>query len=102
MSGNICLGAQPAAAHSVDEGGADVLSQIFCIDTTGGHKANAHESSGNGLHGFETAVDIGGEELNDLHAVGGSWVCPKADIAAGNWEKITELCIEARKNAKGE
>ena len=37
-----------------------------------------------------------------IHAVGGSWVCPKADIAAGNWEKITNLCIEARKAAKGE
>ena len=37
-----------------------------------------------------------------IHAVGGSWVCPKADIAAGNWEKITQLCIEARKAAKGE
>ena len=37
-----------------------------------------------------------------IHAVGGSWVCPKADIAAGNWEKITNLCIEARRNAKGE
>jgi len=37
-----------------------------------------------------------------IHAVGGSWVCPKADIAAGNWDKITNLCIEARKNAKGE
>ena len=37
-----------------------------------------------------------------IHAVGGSWVCPKADIAAGNWEKITELCLEARKAAKGE
>lgn len=37
-----------------------------------------------------------------IHAVGGSWVCPKADIAAGNWEKITRLCIEARKAAKGE
>ena len=37
-----------------------------------------------------------------IHAVGGSWVCPKADIAAGNWDKITALCIEARKNAKGE
>ena len=36
-----------------------------------------------------------------IHAVGGSWVCPKADIAAGNWEKITNLCIEARKAAKG-
>ena len=37
-----------------------------------------------------------------IHAVGGSWVCPKADIAAGNWDKITALCLEARKNAKGE
>ena len=37
-----------------------------------------------------------------IHAVGGSWVCPKADIAASNWEKITNLCIEARKAAKGE
>ena len=30
-----------------------------------------------------------------IHAVGGSWVCPKADIAAGNFEKITQLCAEA-------
>ena len=37
-----------------------------------------------------------------IHAVGGSWVCPKAEIAAGNWEKITPLCLEARKAAKGE
>ena len=36
-----------------------------------------------------------------IHAVGGSWVCPKADIAAGNWEKITALCKEARAAAKG-
>ena len=37
-----------------------------------------------------------------IHAVGGSWVCPKADIVAGNWDKITQLCIDARKAAKGE
>ena len=34
-----------------------------------------------------------------VHAVGGSWVCPKAEIAAGNFEKITQLCQEARKAA---
>ena len=34
-------------------------------------------------------------------AVGGSWVCPKADIAAGNFEKITQLCAEARQAAFG-
>ena len=37
-----------------------------------------------------------------IHAVGGSWVCPKADISAGNWDKITQLCKEARQAAKGE
>ncbi|MGM9660359.1 MAG: bifunctional 4-hydroxy-2-oxoglutarate aldolase/2-dehydro-3-deoxy-phosphogluconate aldolase [Faecousia sp.] len=37
-----------------------------------------------------------------VHAVGGSWVCPKAEIAAGNWDKITQLCLDARKAAKGE
>ena len=35
-----------------------------------------------------------------VHAVGGSWVCPKAEIAAGNFEKITRLCREARKAAQ--
>ena len=34
-------------------------------------------------------------------AVGGSWVCPKADIAAGTFEKITALCAEARQAAFG-
>ncbi len=35
-----------------------------------------------------------------IHAVGGSWVCPKADIAAGNFNKISELCRAARAAAK--
>ena len=34
-----------------------------------------------------------------VHAVGGSWVCPKAEIQAGNYEKITKLCRDARKAA---
>lgn len=37
-----------------------------------------------------------------IHAVGGSWVCPKTDIAAGNFDKITALCKEARTAAFGE
>lgn len=36
-----------------------------------------------------------------VHAVGGSWVCPKADIAAGNFEMLTKLSMEARKAALG-
>ena len=37
-----------------------------------------------------------------IHAVGGSWVCPKDAVKAGDWEKITALCKEARTNAFGE
>ena len=36
-----------------------------------------------------------------IHAVGGSWVCPKADIASHNWEKITALCAESRRSVLG-
>ena len=31
-----------------------------------------------------------------ISAVGGSWVCTKADIAAHHFEKITQLCRQAR------
>ncbi|MDO4740948.1 MAG: bifunctional 4-hydroxy-2-oxoglutarate aldolase/2-dehydro-3-deoxy-phosphogluconate aldolase [Eubacteriales bacterium] len=33
-----------------------------------------------------------------VFAVGGSWVCPKAEIAAGNFEAITQLSLAARAN----
>ena len=36
-----------------------------------------------------------------IHAVGGSCVCPKADIAAHNFDKITQLCAEARRGVMG-
>ena len=32
-------------------------------------------------------------------AVGGSWVCKKSDITEGNFDKIAELCKEARTQA---
>jgi 2-dehydro-3-deoxyphosphogluconate aldolase/(4S)-4-hydroxy-2-oxoglutarate aldolase len=31
-------------------------------------------------------------------AVGGSWLCPAADIKAGNWSAITARCAEAMKS----
>ena len=34
-----------------------------------------------------------------IHAVGGSWVCPKDAIKAGDFAKITQLCKEAREAA---
>ena len=36
-----------------------------------------------------------------IHAVGGSWVCPRDAIKAGAFNKITALCKEARANAFG-
>ncbi len=30
-----------------------------------------------------------------VHAVGGSWICPKAEISSGNFDQITVLCAEA-------
>ena len=36
-----------------------------------------------------------------IHAVGGSWVCPKKDIAEHNFEKITALCAASRKEVLG-
>ena len=37
-----------------------------------------------------------------VQAAGGSWVCPKADISAHNFDKITELCAETRKAIIGQ
>ena len=34
-----------------------------------------------------------------IHAVGGSWVCPKDAIKAGEFDKITQLCKQAREAA---
>ena len=33
---------------------------------------------------------------SSIHAIGGSWVCTKKDIAEGNFENITKLCKEAK------
>lgn len=50
---------------------------------------------------------VNGENMSEylaapfIHAVGGSWVCTKKDIAAGNFEKITGLCKEAREKVLG-
>ena len=36
-----------------------------------------------------------------VHAVGGSWLCPKADVAAGNFARIAELCAQSRRIVNG-
>lgn len=36
-----------------------------------------------------------------VYAVGGSWLCPKKDISEANYEKIRQLCQQARNIALG-
>ena len=64
--GDVGLGAHPAAAHGVDEGGGDELAQVLVVDTSGGDELHAAEGGGEGLQGGEAAVDVGGEELDHL------------------------------------
>jgi 2-dehydro-3-deoxyphosphogluconate aldolase/(4S)-4-hydroxy-2-oxoglutarate aldolase len=33
-------------------------------------------------------------------AVGGSWLCPAADIRSGNWAGISAMCARAMKTLK--
>lgn len=35
-----------------------------------------------------------------VHVVGGSWLCPKKEIAAGNFDAVTALCREASEIVK--
>ncbi len=35
-----------------------------------------------------------------VHAVGGSWLCPKKELAAGNFDAVTALCREAHEIVK--
>ena len=39
-------------------------------------------------------------EASFVHAVGGSWLCPKKEIAAGNFDAVTALCREASQIVK--
>ena len=54
-------------------------------------------------------IPTGGVEAKNLkeyleapfvHAVGGSWLCPKKEIAAGNFDAATALCREASEIVK--
>ena len=50
---------------------------------------------------FMPTGGVGLENLSDyvtkdfIFAVGGSWLCPKKEMKAGNWEKITEIAKES-------
>lgn len=82
--------------------------KFFPANVYGGLKALKNLAAPFGSMKFLPTGGVNNDNIKEfidtpfIHAVGGSWVCPKADIAAGNWDKITQLCIDARKAAKGE
>ena len=84
------------------------MVKFFPANVYGGLKALKSLSAPFGGMKFLPTGGVSNDNIKEfidapfIHAVGGSWVCPKADIAAGNWEKITRLCVDARKAAKGE
>jgi len=84
------------------------MVKFFPANVYGGLKALKNLSAPFGGIKFLPTGGVSNDNIKEfidapfIHAVGGSWVCPKADIAAGDWEKITQLCVGARKAAKGE
>jgi len=84
------------------------MVKFFPANVYGGLKALKNLSAPFGGIKFLPTGGVSNDNIKEfidapfIHAVGGSWVCPKADIAAGDWEKITQLCLGARKAAKGE
>lgn len=76
--------------------------KFFPAGVYGGLKAMKAVSAPFGSVRFIPTGGVNAENLKEyisapfVHAVGGSWLCAKADINAGHFDKITELCKEAR------
>ena len=75
--------------------------KFFPADIYGGLKAMKALSAPFGGISFVPTGGINGQNLAEyasvpfIKAIGGSWLCAKADIEAGNFDKITELAKEA-------
>lgn len=83
------------------------VMKFFPANVYGGLDAMKALSGPFGDIKFIPTGGVNGKNLSEyisapfIHAVGGSWLCTKADIAAHNFERITDLCKEARKVALG-
>ena len=75
--------------------------KFFPADVYGGLKAMKALSAPFGGISFVPTGGVSGQNLAEyaaapyIKAVGGSWLCTKADIAAGSYDKITALAKEA-------
>ncbi len=81
------------------------ILKFFPSNVYGGLKAMKALSGPFGSVKFMPTGGVNGDNVAEylaapfIHAVGGSWICTKADIAAGNFDKITALCKAAREAA---
>ncbi len=86
--------------------GVDVV-KFFPANVYGGLNAMKNLSAPFGGVKFIPTGGVNGQNISEyaaapyVHTVGGSWVCAKADISAGNFDKITALCKEAVANSLG-
>lgn len=91
----------PTEIMAAMELGLKIL-KFFPANVYGGLKGMKALSGPFGGVKFVPTGGVSGDNLSEyiaapfIHAVGGSWLCAKSDISAGNFEKITKLCREAR------
>lgn len=96
----------PTEIMAAMEHGLKVV-KFFPANVYGGLSAMKALSAPFGGIKFIPTGGVNGKNLDEyisapfIHAVGGSWICPKAEINAGNFERITELSREARRIALG-
>ena len=80
--------------------------KFFPADVYGGLKAMKALSGPFGGIGFIPTGGVRAEDLPEylsapfVRAVGGSWLCKKEDIAAGRFEKIRQLAVQAETAVK--
>ena len=78
------------------------IVKFFPANVYGGLNAMKNLNGPFGQVKFIPTGGVGPENLADfikapfIHAVGGSWLCAKADINAGNFDRIAELSKQAR------
>lgn len=97
--------ATPTEIMMVMEYGFDVV-KLFPANVFGGKQAMKAFSGPFPNIRFVPTGGVNGDNLAEYLAlpyvagVGGSWLCSRADISAGNYDKITELCAKAVETAK--
>ena len=71
---------------------AEVMGGVRFLDAMKGPFADVAFFPTGGINQSNAATYLA---LDNVAAVGGSWMCPKKLIASGDWQQISRLCREA-------